>query len=212
MLKRFTMILMSCMFILGTWMIVKPEKAYACSCAMPASVSDEMDRKTAIFSGKVLSVVNPEQKEIMSSADPVTITFEVDTVWKGQLEENTIVQTAESSASCGYDGFAESSEYIVYAYGEPDKLETGMCERTKLLDDASEDLTALGKGYAPNKTTGSQGSSEPSETDGSSGTPVAGDNSNSIVSSESSYIIPLVGLVIIIAFVFMLFTFRRRKS
>lgn len=164
--KRVSLLLICGAFMLGIWSAVKPESAYACSCAAPPAVSQELERKTAIFSGKVIEVKPPEQKEIMSSADPIRVTFAVDRVWKGAVAEKTVVGTASSSASCGIENFAMDAEYIVYAYGEPDMLETGICERTKLLSSASEDLAALGNGKEPTKLASETGKADKTAAEG----------------------------------------------
>src|SRR5205085_4698001 len=46
-------------------------------------------------------------------------------------------------------GFVERSRYTVYVYGDVINLVTGICSRTKNLDAAQEDLTALGGGRPP---------------------------------------------------------------
>ncbi|MEH7238944.1 LPXTG cell wall anchor domain-containing protein [Bacillus sp. JJ1562] len=74
--------------------------------------------------------------------------FEVNESWKGANTSQVIVSTARSGASCGYE-FELNKEYIVYAYGDKNQLETGYCERTALLSAAGEDLTILGKGKEP---------------------------------------------------------------
>ncbi|BBI34978.1 hypothetical protein KCTCHS21_43770 [Cohnella abietis] len=166
---------------------------------------------------------NPEQKEIMSSADPVKVTFEVQTVWKGQIENKTVVNTAVSGASCGYTGFALGAEYVVYAYGNADKLETGMCERTKLLESADEDITELGTGYDPIKTTANIGIAESVETGKSAGIGNSGELAQaSGVENESAtqgtsempkgyYIVPIIGAVSLVGLVIMLLAFRRKR-
>lgn len=189
--------------MVGVWNAVKPKSAYACSCAGPPAVSEELARKTAIFSGKVIAVKPPEQKEIMSSADPINVTFAVDQVWKGEVGEKTVVGTASSSASCGIENFAMDAEYIVYAYGEPDKLETGICERTKLLSSANEDLTALGIGKKPTKLSGVVEGAQPIDQ-------VEGSEQPLKEKPNGFFLIPIGGLVIILVFVVMLLKFRRK--
>lgn len=146
-----TKFLLCCLVVLSSWLMVKPITVHACSCAMLPSIKDDMERKAAIFAGKVISITPPDKKAMVSSADPVRIVFEVRTVWKGNLASETEISTAMSSASCGYEGFVADTEYLVFAYKDSisNKLETGVCERTKLLASADEELTALGKGYAP---------------------------------------------------------------
>ncbi|MDF2570686.1 MAG: hypothetical protein K0R55_2290 [Sporomusa sp.] len=150
---RTTKVLLIYLFVFGTWFVVEPLTVNACSCAEPPSIEDQLNRKTAIFKGKVLSLKKPVKGKIWSSADPVKAQFEVKTVWKGELSSQTTVYTALSSASCGYEGFEVKEEYIVFAYGDPDRLETGLCEGTKTLASAQEELKALGGGYEPSKIT-----------------------------------------------------------
>ncbi|GLX66516.1 hypothetical protein [Paenibacillus glycanilyticus] len=149
--KTVTKILLIYMFVFGLWFVSEPKAAYACSCATEPSIENQLEHKTAIFTGKVLSVTEPEKKEIMSSADLVTVQFEVETVWKGEVESQTKVYTAQSSVSCGYEGFKVDQQFIVFAYGEPDHLETGVCEGNKTVASAEKELNILGAGYEPMK-------------------------------------------------------------
>lgn len=126
-----------------------PRQALACSCAQPESVKGELNRKTAVFSGKVVELVDDNKfSYIKSSADPIEVLFEVNESWKGTNTSQVIVKTARSGASCGYE-FELNKEYLVYAYGEIDQLETGFCERTALLSTAGDDLAILGQGKEP---------------------------------------------------------------
>src|SRR5262249_45893853 len=72
-------------------------------------------------------------------------TFEVTTVWKGNIFAKTSVV---SGAPCGYY-FRHGEEYIVYATWFEGKLATGQCTRNNELRDAGEDLAAFGSGSAP---------------------------------------------------------------
>ncbi|MCQ6563801.1 hypothetical protein [Paenibacillus mendelii] len=149
--KRTTTVILGFLLVFGMWVAVVPVTVHACSCAQVPNIEDQLNRKTAIFTGKVVSLTKPVQGEIQSSADPVEAQFEVKTVWKGEVGSQTAVYTALSSVSCGYEGFEVNKEYIVYAYGGPDRLETGFCEGTKTLTSAQNDLKALGTGYEPAK-------------------------------------------------------------
>lgn len=153
--NRTVMWLLCCVLMTGALLFVEPATVSACSCAGPLPVQDELNRKTAVFAGKVKQVSKPAQGRIWSSADPVTITFEVTDVWKGEVQAETTVSTALSGASCGYEGFFVNQSYIVFAYGGDDgKLKTTSCDRTKPLSGASEELAVLGQGYAPSAPSG----------------------------------------------------------
>lgn len=148
--KRSMKIWLCGLLVMGVIGFANPAEVSACSCAAPPSVQSELSRKTAIFSGKVKDVKQPGKIGfVQSSADPVRVTFEVTTVWKGQVTSTTEVYTAMSSASCGFTGFAVNQSYLVSAYGTSDRLETGMCEMTKPLSAASQELAELGAGQAP---------------------------------------------------------------
>lgn len=190
--KSTTMIVLSFLFVFGSWFVAEPLTVHACSCAGPPSIEDQMKRKTAIFTGKVLSLTKPDKGKFWSSADPVKAQFEVKTVWKGELGSQTAVYTALSSASCGYEGFEVNKEYIVFAYGDPDRLETGLCEGTKTLASAQEELKALGVGYEPFKA------------------PIPGEAPK----EETDNRLIIIGLcvVVFIAFVLLVLALKRRRS
>lgn len=120
------------------------EQTFACTCLPPESPARELERSTAVFAGEVTSVEAPSGP-ITSSADPVVVTFEVHTVWKGPTRDALAITTARSSASCGYE-FVDGREYLVYASGEEDDLQVSLCSRTKPLTLAGTDLVALGRG------------------------------------------------------------------
>lgn len=140
-----------CVFLFVSVYVMKPSEALACSCAEPPSVEENLQNKTAVFTGKVIRLEQPKPDEdgSISSAAPVKITLEVAEVWKGEIGKETDVYTAMDEASCGYGGFVLDQEFIVFAYGKPDRLETGMCEGNKPVSEAEKELTALGEGYAP---------------------------------------------------------------
>jgi len=150
-LGRFGKMLLTTALLLGGLATFAPPKAGACSCAEPPPLEEDVAGKAAVFSGTVLEIVEPERGAVRSSADPVYVRFEVDTVWKGGEETQRIVKTAKSGESCGYDAFELGRAYVVFAYGSQDRLETGLCTRTAPLEEAAETLKGLGTGAAPTK-------------------------------------------------------------
>ncbi|MFS0822344.1 hypothetical protein [Bacillus sp. 1P02SD] len=134
-----------------------PRQASACDCARSESVNEELNRKTAVFSGKVIGLSDKNESSYnQSSADPIKVLFEVKESWKGIHTSQIIVSTARSGASCGYE-FELNKEYLVYSYGDKEQLETGFCERTELLSAAGEDIGILGKGKVPTEKVNLQG-------------------------------------------------------
>ncbi|MBW7459509.1 hypothetical protein ACFOLF_33000 [Paenibacillus sepulcri] len=152
MFKKCVVIVLGLVIMLSAAITARPEAVFACSCAFsPADqqVEDELERKSAIFAGKVTKVTPPKQKRMMSSADLVEIVFEVTKAWKGKVGSRTAVYTAMSSASCGYEGFQVGSEYLISGYEKSGHLETTICDMTLPLSSATKQLAVLGTGYPP---------------------------------------------------------------
>ncbi|MFB5678256.1 hypothetical protein ACE3NQ_16650 [Paenibacillus terreus] len=135
--------------ILSMLLVAKPSVVYACSCAEPPSPEEARAQSTAVFSGKAVSL-KQRTALIVSSGDPVKVTFQVNRVWKGNIGSTTVVTTAMSSESCGYE-FTEGQQYLVYARNDQFSgvLRTTLCDRTVLLSEAAGDLQELGPSSLP---------------------------------------------------------------
>lgn len=134
---------------------VKPDSALACSCAMLQDVQSRLEQKTAVFRGTVTDVLmpGPRLNGTRSSGDLVKVTFTVNEVWKGQLGREVVVYTAVGGESCGYEGFRNRGEFIVFASGETDNLRTTMCDGNQPSSAAGEELAILGDGSPPDSST-----------------------------------------------------------
>jgi hypothetical protein len=117
-----------------------PSRAAACSCMAPPPPAESAQNSTAVFEGRVTRIDDPQ-------GEP-KVHFQVVRSFKGPSSEAIEVRTANSSAACGY-GFEEGKSYLVYASEESGALHTGLCSRTRLASEASEDITALGLGVTP---------------------------------------------------------------
>ncbi|MDY6877744.1 MAG: hypothetical protein SWK90_16300 [Chloroflexota bacterium] len=135
------------LIIAASVLIVGPDRALACSCIPPGPPAEELAKSTAVFAGKVVALDVPTGP-VISSADPVRVTFQVSTVWKGPVYNTLVVTTARGGASCGYE-FKPGQEYLVYARGAETALAVSLCSRTRLLSAAGEDLATLGEAVAP---------------------------------------------------------------
>ena len=135
------------LFIVGSLLVVNTVIINACLCIQPAPPQESLEQSTAVFVGKVIDIDVPSGI-VVSSADPVKVTFEVSKIWKGPDYKTLVLTTARDGVSCGYS-FKQNDEYIVYAYGEENKLSTGICSRTRLLASAQDDLQELGEGNLP---------------------------------------------------------------
>ncbi len=140
-MRSFKAFLGVCVFLFGV------EATLACSCAPPQSASQELKRATAVFAGKVFEIKRQERekgkKHPGDQFREVEVRFDVSRVWKGIDKDTAVVFTSSHSASCGYR-FSKDKTYIVYAYANKDgKLETGICSRTKPLDEAEDEIREL---------------------------------------------------------------------
>ncbi len=181
-------------------------------------MKEEMERSTAIFAGKVLTVKPPPEKEIMSSADPVEVQFEVSEVWKGDVQERTAVYTALSSASCGIENFVEGTEYIVSAYDNKGALHTTLCNMTKPISAAGEELKALGEGKQPKpialivKKEKNEQTELPLSADGAAPPDTAADDETASVRTGSINYALIAASVLLIAAVMIMWVRRNRKQ
>ncbi len=141
-MKKWFMIIL--VFALVSVSFAIPQSVSACSCAELLSPTRAFDRATAVFSGIVVSLEGPIN--VISSADPVTATFQIDKVWKGPQQSEITITTAISSVSCGYE-FQIGQWYLVYANGAENNIQVDRCSRTKPLFQADEDLNFLGEGH-----------------------------------------------------------------
>lgn len=151
------MMFLTIMLILMSVLIARPSVTYACSCAISPDPLKAVENSSAVFTGEVVDM-KKSQGQIISSADPVEVTFKVDASWKGEVGNEVTVTTALSSVSCGYE-FVEGESYLVYAYSregdESNQLGVGLCSRTMRLASASADLKELESKFPSNVPTAS---------------------------------------------------------
>jgi hypothetical protein len=116
-------------------------RAYACSCLPPGPAVRSYFNYDAVFSGRVTDVVPPEPRgNIASSADPVSVHFEIYKSYKGVSGKNITVTTAPFEAICGYN-FEKGNEYLVYAdKNNSDYLSVNLCSNTSLLSESKSDV------------------------------------------------------------------------
>ncbi len=116
--------------------------AAACSCVMPPPPQEAMASAAAVFEGTVTDVRGPKDDQSGSRE----VDLRIGRRFKGAEADTVTVTTAGSSAACGYN-FELGRTYLVYA-GEEDggQLATSLCSRTARIEDAGDDLSALGGG------------------------------------------------------------------
>ena len=89
------------------------DPAFACSCGV---LSDEMafEYADAVFIGDLVDYEPPPNRDVMSSADPATWTFEVSEVYKGEVGAHQEVVSEVLGSSCGLE-LPREGEFLVFA-------------------------------------------------------------------------------------------------
>lgn len=129
---------------LALCILLGADAALACTCVPAGSPVLELERATAVFSGRVVEI--RRHREAADIFARVEVVFRVERVWKGVEQRTVSVFTSEHSASCGY-GFRRGRTYLVYAHGNRGGgLSASICSRTRRLRDARRDLEVLGAG------------------------------------------------------------------
>jgi hypothetical protein len=134
-------------------LVVLPDCASACSCAMVGSQKEmakqALSDSTAVFSGEVLDVEKGPPLRMLGFNTPSSkVTLRVSEVWKGSGQETLEVSTPSQESVCGYS-FKEGQEYLVYAYGKEEPFKVDLCSATKPLSKAGASLQVLGDGQRP---------------------------------------------------------------
>lgn len=173
---------------------VQPACVYACSCLPPGPPDQALAESGAVFSGTVTAVARPVN---VGGNTPVRVTFRVARVWKGPEEVTLILNTPDSSASCGVE-FVENGEYLVYAQNVEGTFQATLCSRTTQLANAGEDLAVLGEGKVPTAPAG--GVETPSNL------PAAGE-------TQATYIVPAaLGVTFVVLVAGAVVIVRRRQT
>lgn len=128
---------------------IDPRSAFACSC-MPFSKPQLVDNAALIFTGTATGasqVFSFTRACNTSSADPITVTFEVETVYKGDVTRRAAVETVVGGASCGAE-FTVGKRYTVFATVSSGRVETNLCRGNVLGEIVAADY-GLAAGRPP---------------------------------------------------------------
>ncbi len=172
-----------------------PKASHACSCLPPGPPRESLESSAAVFAGKVMSIETKQGVALPGGEDGFLpshheVRLQVSRSWKGKASGTVTVTTQEHSASCGY-GFETGREYLVYAHDTEDGgLGVSLCSRTAPLENAQDDVAALGQGTAAPSPAPAP---EP---------PVGGSKAETPVKAEAAASVPMnvaIGLVIVAA-------------
>ena len=135
--------------VIGLVFVANPGAVSACSC-VPFTKPQLVENASLIFTGTATGTrrtfgFGPGCS--VSSGDPMWVTFDVETVYKGDAPRAVTVATVVGGASCGYD-FQGGKRYTVFATGPVDKLETNLCRGNAEGSIAPADY-GLGSGRPP---------------------------------------------------------------
>lgn len=137
--------ILSSVFVVA-FLLVFSISSYACSCELPLKkdsvkkqVKDAKKKSQAVFTGKVLEVTEPLDKNFL------LVKIRVESNWKGAESNEIVIVTGKGNGDCGYS-FTVGQKYLIYAYQTSDRqLSTNICQRTALLSDAEKDIAILKK-------------------------------------------------------------------
>ncbi|HEX8492538.1 MAG TPA: hypothetical protein VF658_06825 [Pyrinomonadaceae bacterium] len=129
--------------VLGSAVEVK-----ACSCVPERPVCESFGSASAVFVGKVVGAAEQKTEKnddgTTTTYDVGAIHFVIEEAFSGvKGRKKVTIRSGTGGADCGY-WFLRGERYLVYAYGDLKQgLGTSICSRTRLLNDADEDLSFL---------------------------------------------------------------------
>jgi hypothetical protein len=139
-------------------------------CITPGPPCQEFWRASAVFAGRVISVTNDTEKwpsnlslmeqMKLDARTAVHAVFEVSEPFRGVSESRIEVRTGSRGPNVWVSesvDFRVGQEYIVYAYRHTSQpyLSTSECSRTRLIENAAEDL-AYARSVATSTATGAR--------------------------------------------------------
>lgn len=118
----------------------------SCTCMSPKRPTCEVWWQTsAIFVGRVTSIRTVTEDTADGKRVSRRVTLRVAERWQGvQGQRDVVVATGAGGGDCGFQ-FEQGETYLVYGNQSSTSghLETGICSRTSLVDDAADDIAYL---------------------------------------------------------------------
>jgi hypothetical protein len=116
-----------------------PHRADACSCLPSGPPCQAFFRDDVVFIGTVVSISSIERAGDNPFASR-RVRLSVEKAVRGIQGASVEIATGSGGGDCGYD-FKPDRRYVVYGFRHPDgTITTGICSRTRAIEDASEDL------------------------------------------------------------------------
>ena len=125
--------------------VLSRRDAVACMCVPPPPPAEAAERAGAVFTGTVQSIDDGTLSTGGSVLPVRRVHLAIDRAWRGvEAGDSVVVITSYSEAACGYS-FAVGRAYLVYSVRDASGTwTTTTCSRTRTIDEAVEDLAALG--------------------------------------------------------------------
>ena len=134
---------------LATSILAAPTTATACSCVPSGPPCQAYFDSGAVFVGTVQSITIRKRAVVDDRAfDHKYVRLAIDGPSRGVQGSSIEIWTGMGGGDCGFD-FKEGQRYVVYAWRHPDgTLSAGICSRTRLYSEATEDIAYLNSGPA----------------------------------------------------------------
>lgn len=140
-----------CMLLLGIVGSAAPCEERRCSCFEVEELEHALQASEAVFIGTVIGSAEALDTVSLSQGvdeEPIVTPRRVVRIrplgmWKGTAAAVLEVRTGLSTADCGFP-FETGETYLVFATDDEGTLATGSCSRTALVEEAVDDLLALG--------------------------------------------------------------------
>lgn len=126
-------------------LLLAPAEAAACSCIQPAGPVEYARDVDAVFVGKVTATTPTQGAGGLGGTMPGNlVTLAVERTFKGQLDAEVNIATADNSAACGINFGKPGAQWLVYARrDDAGQLHANLCSRTTTLEHAADDIAAL---------------------------------------------------------------------
>jgi hypothetical protein len=130
--------------VVETWFLsIGP--AYACTCMAPATAVEALQKSSAVFRGRVITIYRSFLDRVgITNTAGYRVQFEITKQWKGTPSKSIVVITRITGEACGFP-FEEKKEYLVYVVTKPKDIQTGICIGTKNIAEAEQEMKELDK-------------------------------------------------------------------
>lgn len=113
--------------LLGSMLFGAPSRAYACSCLAANTAMKALEGADVVFRGTVVGVTDVRDGATSMTPSGREYTFDVKTVWKGEVQSQYKVRTGFGGGDCGVS-FELGESAVVFATMSGDQvLGTGSC-------------------------------------------------------------------------------------